>query len=144
MPGPVEEHLENPAEFGGEYVLPSVARNDPRVLQRRQRAPGVRALPYFQEHMEEDACEEWKGAVWPPMNATVYDGLKRYGFDRASGHLATKSTRLWPSTWTSSAGSRSTSTPEPGQLINCAATDRLPDLQLVQPDAVDGPRRAVQ
>lgn len=119
----VEEHLENPEEFGGEYVLPSVARNDPAFCSSGRTHPESAHFTYFQEHMEEDACEEWKGAVWPPMNATVYDGLKRYGFDTQAARLATKSTELWRSTYEELGWFPEYWDAEPGQSINGAATD---------------------
>ena len=119
----VEEHLENPEEFGGEYALPSVARNDPAFCSSGETHPESEHFTYFQEHMEEDACEEWKGAVWPPMNATVYDGLKRYGFDVEAARLADKSTRLWQSTYEELGWFPEYWDAEPGQLINGAATD---------------------
>jgi hypothetical protein len=119
----VGEHLENPEEFGGEYVLPSVARNDPAFCSSGNHHPESQHFTYFQEHMEEDACEEWKGAVWPPMNATVYDGLKRYGFDEEAARLATKSTELWRSTYEELGWFPEYWDAEPGQLINGAATD---------------------
>lgn len=119
----VEEHLENPEEFGGEYVLPSVARNDPAFCSSGRTHPESEHFTYFQEHMEEDACEEWKGAVWPPMNATVYDGLKRYGFDTEAARLAAKSTELWRSTYDELGWFPEYWDAEPGQSINGAATD---------------------
>jgi hypothetical protein len=119
----VAEHLENPEEFGGEYVLPSVARNDPAFCSSGRTHPESEHFTYFQEHMEEDACEEWKGAVWPPMNATVYDGLKRYGFDIQAATLAEKSTRLWRSTYDELGWFPEYWDAEPGQSINGAATD---------------------
>lgn len=119
----VDEHLENPEEFGGEYALPSVARNDPAFCSSGDRHPESEHFTYFQEHMEEDACEEWKGAVWPPMNATVYDGLKRYGFDAEAARLAEKSTKLWQETYEELGWFPEYWDAEPGQLINGAATD---------------------
>ncbi len=119
----VEAHLENPAEFGGEYVIPSVARNDPAFCSAGKKHPSAPPFLYFQEHMEEDACEEWKGASWPPMNATVYDGLKRYGLDAQAARLATKSTKMWLTTWNTLGWFPEYFDSEPGQVINSAATD---------------------
>lgn len=119
----VVEHLEDPAEFGGEYVLPSVARNDPAFCSSGETHPESEHFTYFQEHLEEDACEEWKGAVWPPMNATVYDGLKRYGFDTQAATLAVRSTRLWDKTYEELGWFPEYWDAEPGQSINGAATD---------------------
>jgi hypothetical protein len=119
----VEDHLLDPDEFWGEYAVPSVARNDPAFCSAGDHHPGATGYEYFQKHLEEDACEEWKGAVWPPMNATVYDGLKRYGFDKPAADLATKSTKLWLTTWEELGWFPEYFDPEPGQVINSAATD---------------------
>ena len=119
----VRDHLLDPDEFWGEYAIPSVARNDPAFCSAGRKHEGVTGYLYFQEHNEEDACEEWKGAVWPPMNATVYDGLKRYGFDGTAADLATKSTHLWLSTWEDLGWFPEYWDPEPGQVIQGAATD---------------------
>ena len=119
----VEDHLLDPDEFWGEYAVPSVARNDPAFCSAGDHHPGVTGYEFFQKHNEEDACEEWKGAVWPPMNATVYDGLKRYGFDQPAADLATKSTKLWLTTWEDLGWFPEYFDPEPGQVVNSAATD---------------------
>ena len=50
------EHFCNPLEFGGEWVLPSIARNDPAYPDQNY----------------------WRGRVWGPMNFLVYLGLQRY------------------------------------------------------------------
>ncbi len=119
----VQDHLLDPDEFWGEYAIPSVARNDPAFCAAGRKHEGVTGYLYFQKHIEEDACEEWQGAVWPPMNATVYDGLKRYGFDGPAADLATKSTHLWLDTWEELGWFPEYWDPEPGQVIQGAATD---------------------
>lgn len=70
----VDQHLMNPTEFGGEYVIPSVPRNDP-------------AFPT--QHY-------WKGAVWPPVNFLVYLGLRNYNFPRRGGSSPRS---RWPCSW---------------------------------------------
>lgn len=119
----VDDHLLDPDEFWGEYAVPSVARNDPAFCSQGKIHEVTEAYRYFQRYNDEDACEEWKGAVWPPMNMTVYDGLKRYGFDEAAAALATKSTELWLSTWEELGWFPEYWDAEPGQVINGAATD---------------------
>ncbi len=118
----VRDHLENPAEFGGDYVIPSVARNDPAYCAAGHTNPSTSSYTYYQSPGEEDACEEWQGAVWPPMNATVYDGLKRYGLDDAAAELADKSTALWLTTWKDLGWFPEYWDSEPGQVFNSAAT----------------------
>lgn len=118
----VRDHLQNPEEYGGEFVIPSVARNDPAFCAGRSN-PSTEAYRYFQSPGEEDSCEEWQGAAWPPMNATVYDGLKRYGLDEAAAELATKSTTMWLTSYQEIGWFPEYFDAEPGQLINNVATD---------------------
>ena len=73
----VREHLLNEAEFWGDYILPSISRDDPAF-----------AGQYY-----------WRGAVWPPMNLFTYEGLKRYGFDDVAAELATKTHRMILREW---------------------------------------------
>jgi hypothetical protein len=73
----VREHLENPAEFGGEFVLPSIARNDPAFHDQ----------------------EYWRGRVWGPMNYLVYLGLRNYDQAVARQDLAMKSRNLFMKEW---------------------------------------------
>jgi hypothetical protein len=73
----VREHLENPAEFGGEFVLPSIARNDPAYKDQ----------------------DYWRGRVWGPMNYLVYLGLRNYQQPAARQELAAKSLNLFLTEW---------------------------------------------
>ncbi len=73
----VREHLMNPDEFWGEWVIPSIARTDPNF------------------HVQ----KYWQGRVWPPFNFLVYEGLRRYGLDDAADQLAEKSAALLLKEW---------------------------------------------
>ena len=73
----VEEHLLNEEEFWGEWVLPSISRND----------PGFNDGNY------------WRGRIWPPMNWLVYQGLRRYDVLDAQAALAEKSAALLLKEW---------------------------------------------
>ena len=73
----VEEHLLNPDELWGEWVIPSISRSHP-------------AFP------EQDY---WRGRIWPPLNALVYMGLKKSGFHKIAKELAEKSGRLLMKEW---------------------------------------------
>jgi putative isomerase len=73
----VDLHLMNPTEFGGEFVLPSIARNDPA---------------YPTQHY-------WRGAVWPPLNFLVYMGLRNYDLPEARRQLAGKSMAIFVGEW---------------------------------------------
>jgi glycogen debranching enzyme len=73
----VEEHLLNPEEFWGEYILPSTARNDPSFPRQRY----------------------WKGAIWPPLNFLTYLALRQYGFEKPRRELADKSLAMFLHEW---------------------------------------------
>lgn len=74
----VREHLLNPREFWGEWVIPSIARSD----------PGFRDQDY------------WRGRIWGPMNYLVYLGLRNYAQPLARRQLADKSLALFDKEWT--------------------------------------------
>ena len=73
----VYEHLLNPKEFWGEFLLPSISRDDPAFPEQ-----------YY-----------WRGTIWPPVNYFVYEGLKRYGYDDVAAELATQTHRLVKTNW---------------------------------------------
>ncbi|MBN2408468.1 MAG: hypothetical protein JXE07_01925 [Candidatus Aminicenantes bacterium] len=71
------KHLLNPKEFWGEYVLPTISRDDPLFPKQQY----------------------WRGTVWPPTNYLVYQGLKAYGFDAVATELAQKGLALFLRSW---------------------------------------------
>jgi len=73
----VEEHLLNPSEFWGTWVIPSIARSDPAFPSQRY----------------------WKGAIWPPLNFLTYLGLRRSGFHDVAAEVANKSHELFLREW---------------------------------------------
>ncbi len=73
----VQRHLMNEEEFWGEYVIPTISRNDPA----------------FRDQLY------WRGRVWPPVNYLVYLGLRAYGFDAVAHELACRSVRLFMHEW---------------------------------------------
>lgn len=73
----VEEHLLNPDEFWGEWVLPSISRRDPGF----------------------DDQKYWRGRVWGPMNMIVYWGLRNYDLPEARQKLADASAHLLLKEW---------------------------------------------
>lgn len=68
----IKEHLLNPEEFNGEWMMPSIAMNDPAYKDQ----------------------DYWRGRIWGPMNFLVYLGLKNYDLPEARNILAEKSNRL--------------------------------------------------
>jgi hypothetical protein len=75
----MDEHFLNPERFGGEWVLPSIARDDPA---------------YSEQHY-------WRGRIWAPMNFLVYLGLRRAGLRDEAKLLAEKSSALLLKEWRS-------------------------------------------
>ena len=73
----IREHLYNPAEFWGEWVLPSIARNDPAYPEQSY----------------------WRGRIWGPMNFLTYISLRRYGLAQARRDLVEKSKALLLKSW---------------------------------------------
>jgi hypothetical protein len=69
--------LLDPTRFWGQWVVPTIARDDPAFADQQY----------------------WRGTIWPPTNYLLYQGLRRYGFDRAAADLATKSVALFLETW---------------------------------------------
>lgn len=78
----VRKHLLNPKEFWGDFVIPTISRDDPAFND-----PANPSRQY------------WRGTIWPPTNYLVYQGLKAYGFDAEASEFARMSADLFLSTW---------------------------------------------
>jgi neutral trehalase len=75
----VNEHLLNPDEFWGEWVIPATPHNDPAFHDNTY----------------------WRGRIWAPLNFLVYMGLRNYDLPEARKALAEKSKALLLKSWTS-------------------------------------------
>jgi putative isomerase len=73
----IAEHFYNGEEFWGEWIMPSIARNDPAYPEQVY----------------------WRGRIWAPMNLLVYLGLLRYDLKQARADLAEKSLALLLKEW---------------------------------------------
>ena len=73
----INEHLLNEEEFWGEWVLPSIARNDPAFTDQSY----------------------WRGRAWAPMNFLVYWSLKESGQYQAAEQLAHAGSKLFLRAW---------------------------------------------
>jgi hypothetical protein len=69
--------LLNENEYWGDYVLPTISRDDPAFKDQQY----------------------WRGTIWPPTNYLVYQGLKAYGFDAVASEFASKSAELFLRNW---------------------------------------------
>ena len=68
----MNEHYFNPEEFHGEYVLPTIARNDPAFGDN----------------------DYWRGRIWGPVNFLVYMGMQQYDVTDARRDLIARSKKL--------------------------------------------------
>ena len=73
----IEEHYRNPEEFYGEFMLPSIARNDSAYGDQ----------------------DYWRGRIWAPMNFLAYMAMRRHHLDWACADLAEKSRKLMMNEW---------------------------------------------
>jgi neutral trehalase len=73
----IENHFYNPDEFWGDWIMPSIARNDPAYPDQ----------------------DYWRGRIWAPMNFLVYLGIKRYDLPKAASDLSKKSNQLILREW---------------------------------------------
>jgi len=71
------KHLLNPEEFWGDFVLPTISRDDPDFKDQQY----------------------WRGTVWPPTNYLVYQGLRAYHFDEVASQFAKRSADLFLRIW---------------------------------------------
>ena len=74
----VEKHLLNEKEFWGEWVIPSIARDDKAFADQNY----------------------WRGRIWGPMNYLVYLGLRNYELPEVRREVADKSFQLFTKEWT--------------------------------------------
>ncbi len=71
------ETLLDDKKFWGQYVLPTISRDDSAFADQQY----------------------WRGTIWPPTNYLVYQGLKRYRFDKAAAELGARSADLFLGSW---------------------------------------------
>jgi hypothetical protein len=73
------KHLLDPKQFWGDFVIPSISRDDPAFRPESQ--------------------QSWRGAVRPATNYLVYQGLRAYGFDAVASEFARKSAEMFLRSW---------------------------------------------
>lgn len=67
----------NPSKFYGEYVIPSISRDDPAFKDNSY----------------------WRGRIWAPMNFLVYLGMRNYDLPEARKDMVEKSMALLMKSW---------------------------------------------
>ncbi|HBG28230.1 MAG: hypothetical protein A2Y10_12895 [Planctomycetes bacterium GWF2_41_51] len=73
----ITEHLCNYNEFWGDWVIPSIARNDSAYKDQSY----------------------WRGRIWGPLNLMVYFGLCNYEEEKVQKEVAVKSMELLLKNW---------------------------------------------
>jgi putative isomerase len=73
----IKEHLLNPHEFWGDWIIPSIALNDPAFKDQ----------------------DYWRGRIWGPMNYLVYLGLRNYDQPEVRRQFAQRSLDLFLREW---------------------------------------------
>jgi putative isomerase len=73
----IREHFNNPKEFWGEWMIPTISRDDSAYPDQ----------------------DYWRGRIWGPMNLLVYLGLRKYNLSEACHALAKKSRDLLLKEW---------------------------------------------
>ena len=73
----IEEHYYNPEEFYGEWMLPSIAKNDPAYEDQ----------------------DYWRGRVWAPLNFLVYQAFRKRRLKKECVDLAEKSRHIFLKEW---------------------------------------------
>ncbi|MCS6823962.1 MAG: trehalase family glycosidase [Cytophagaceae bacterium] len=73
----IEEHFYNEKEFFGDYMMPSISRNDSAFHEQ----------------------DYWRGRVWGPMNLLTYLALRNRGFEKEAKILAEKSKDMFMAEW---------------------------------------------
>jgi putative isomerase len=73
----MKEHFYNPEEFWGDWIIPSISRNDPAFKDNTY----------------------WRGRIWAPMNFLVYMGMRNYDLPDARKALVEKSGKLLLKSW---------------------------------------------
>lgn len=74
----IQKHLLNTDEFWGDWIMPSIARDDPAFHDQNY----------------------WRGRIWGPMNYLVYLGLEKYEDADTRREFARKSYELFLKEWT--------------------------------------------
>jgi hypothetical protein len=73
----IQKHLLNPKEFWGQWVIPSIERDDPAFKDQ----------------------DYWRGRIWGPMSYLVYLGLCNYENSTVRSEFAQKSYDLFLKEW---------------------------------------------
>lgn len=106
-------NLKDPRKFWGNHVIPTLSRQDPEYGKDSFELHNGETFPPY---------SYWRGAIWPPTNFLVYEGMKRYQLDDAASELALKSVSLWGRTWDDKGWACENYDPETGERTKMSHT----------------------
>jgi putative isomerase len=99
----MREHFFNGEEFYGEYMIPSIARNDPAYRDQNY----------------------WRGRIWAPLNLLVYIALRKQGLTDAGRVLADKGRKVLMKEWTSNGHVHENFNGDTGEGCDVSSSDRF-------------------
>ncbi len=99
----IKEHFYNPDEFWGDWIMPSISRNDPAYPDQTY----------------------WRGRIWAPMNFLVYLGFRNYDLPQARQDLSEKSADLLLKEWQTKGHVHENYCPDSGDGCNAQNSDRF-------------------
>lgn len=97
----LKEHFYNTEEFYGDYIMPSIARNDPAYPDQ----------------------DYWRGRIWAPLNFLVYLALNRQNLTDARADLAEKSQNMLLKEWLEKGHIHENYCPNTGEGCNAYNSD---------------------
>ena len=117
-------HFYNSTEFWGDWIMPSISRNDPAYPEQSY----------------------WRGRIWAPMNFLVYLGLRRYDLPVARADLAGKSRYLLMKEWLEKGHVHENYNPDTGEGCDVPNSDHfyhwgglLGLIAFIEAGVLDGP-----
>ncbi len=124
----IKEHFYNKQEFWGDYIMPSIAKNDPAYPEQ----------------------DYWRGRIWAPMNFLVYLSMRKAGIDAARKDLAEKSKQLLMNEWLSRGHVHENYNGMTGEGCDVENSDKfyhwgalLSLISLIEEGYVEGPERSL-
>lgn len=102
----IDEHFYNPEEFWGEWMMPSISRNDAAYPDQ----------------------DYWRGRIWAPMNFLVYLAMRRYQNEKvinARKSLKEKSVKLILKEWLEHGHVHENYSGDTGEGCNVKNSDRF-------------------
>ena len=99
----IDEHFYNPDEFWGEWIMPSISRDDANYKDQ-----------FY-----------WRGRIWAPMNFLAYLAMRQHNLAGACKDLAAKSKNLIMKEWLELGHVHENYCAESGEGCNASSSDKF-------------------